>query len=150
MLVWVIHILSSRGLIRGLVLLIHILIHMRSLGGRCLGLMVADRLVVADNRLRHILGARGLIIHSFIVGDRVIMPLPDFWQGLGMIIHLVCLMMLLVMVRLMVSDDDVLLLLLSSVPAVEVGAKPAEAGEAALVNLTEEAEVISSHGDVSY
>ena len=86
----------------------------------------------------------GLIIHSLKVCDRVIMPLPDFWQRLRVIIHLVCLMMLLVMVSLMVSDDDVLRLLLSSVPVSEFRAKPAEAGEAALVNLTEEAEVISS------
>ena len=57
-----------------------------------------------------------------------------------MIIHLVCLLML-VMVRLMVSNDDVLRLLLSSVPAGEFRAQPAETGEAALVNLTEEAEV---------
>ena len=78
------------------------------------------------------------------------MPLPHFRQGLVMIIHLVCLVMLLVMVSLMVSDDDVLRLLLVSAPAGEVRAQPAEAGEAALVNLTEKAEIVSAQGAVSY
>ena len=117
--------------------------------------MVADRLVVADIRLIHILGSSdlimgfGLIIDSLIVGDRVIMPLPHSRQWLVMIIHLVCLLMLLLMVSLMVTDDNVLWLLLASVPAGEVRAQPAEAWEAVLVNLTKEAEVISSQGNMS-
>ena len=109
--------------------------------------MVADRLVVADIRLVHMVSSdliMGLIIDSLIVGDRVIMPLPHSRQWLVMIVHLVCLLMLLVMVSLMVSDDDVFWLLL------EVRAQPAEAGETVLVNLTEEAEVVSSQGNMSY
>ena len=131
--VWVIHVLMSESLIMslgdlisGLGVLSQVLVHIRSCGDGCLGL-IFNSLIVAD-RLIHVLGTRiqgldsimafglGDIIHGLIVADWVIMPLPHFWQRRVMIVHLVCLMPLMMVsprVRLMVSNDDVLGLLVS-------------------------------------